>query len=240
MRSLRQRVSLAIKERALRHYGIPFSRHGVHPGLVRFLKASEPITFVDIGASAGDVAKSVELHYGVRRGILIEPQPSRCQELKRRFQEPRFSVYQCALSDEESICKMEVLSSDLSSSILRVRRDMPNISGVLDLSVRETIECRLTTLDTVMAEAQWKDNVDLLKIDVQGAELLTLRGAQQTLPRVRFLLTEVSFAPYYEGACLFAQAYDLITKCGLRLLSLHENFRGLDGGLLECDALFAR
>lgn len=224
----------------LRRCGIPFSHYGVDPGVVRFFKASEPIIFVDVGASAGDVAKSLELHYGVRRGILIEPQPGRCRELKQRFQEPHFSVHQCAISDEESICKMEVLNWDYSSSILPLRRDTPYTSAAVDFGVRETIDCRLTTLDTLMAEAQWKDKVDLLKIDVQGAELLTLRGAESTLPRVRFLLTEVSFAPHYEGACVFAQVYNFLTERGFRLFSLHEGFRGQDDELLECDALFGR
>lgn len=73
--------------------------------------------------------------------------------------------------------------------------------AVLDLSVREKINCRVTTLDTLMTEAGWVGSVDLLKIDVQGAELLALRGAEQTLPHVRVILTEVSFTSLYERSC---------------------------------------
>jgi len=240
MNTICRHLSLAIKERVLRHYGIPFSRDGVDPGLVRFLRASGPVSYVDVGASVGSVARSVDAHYGVRRGILVEPQPARCLELTRRFPGPQFSVHQCALSDQETTCEMEVLEWDYSSSILPVRRDLPNVSTVLDLSIRERINCRVTTLDTIMIEAQLAENVDLLKIDVQGAELLVLHGAEQTLPRVRFVLTEVSFTPLYEGSCVLAEVYDLLSARGFRLLSLQEGFRGTDGELLQCDALFGR
>jgi hypothetical protein len=132
-------------------------------------------------------------------------------------------VHQCALSNLRA---REVLEWDYSSSILPVRRDLPKVSAVLDLSVREKINCRITTLDALMTEAGWAGNVDLLKIDVQGAELHALRGAEKTLPRVRFVLTEVSFTPLYEGSCVFGEVYDLLSAQGFRLLSLQDGFRG--------------
>jgi FkbM family methyltransferase len=240
MKSIRRRVSLAVRERACRRWGIPFSRYGLDPGIVRFLKRSEPLNFIDVGASAGDVAAAVDAHYGVKQGVLIEPQPSRCEQLRRRFPAARFTVHQCALSDAEGGCDMEVLNWDYSSSILPVRRDLPNVSAVLDLSVRENIAVRVRTLDALLSEIQWQGNIDLLKIDVQGAELMTLRGAERALARVQFLLTEVSFAPVYEGSCVFGEVFDFLSARGLRLLSLQEGFRGQDGELLQGDALFAR
>lgn len=240
MTSIRDRVSLAVKERVFRHYLMPFSRHGVEPGIVRFLRPPGPISFVDIGASAGEVTAAVDAHYGVRRGLLVEPQPARCGELRQRFADPRFSVHQCALSDEETVCSMEVLNYDYSSSILAVKRDLPNVSAVLDLGVRDRLECRVTKLDTLLQEEHWQESVNLLKIDVQGAELMALRGAAKTLSRVRFLFTEVSFKPLYEGSCVFGEIYDFLYARGFRLLSLGEGFRGQDGELLQGDALFGR
>jgi hypothetical protein len=72
---------------------------------------------------------------------------------------------------------------------------------------------------------KWQADVDLLKPDVQGAELLVLRGAEQTLPHVRFVFREVD---------------DFLCARGFRLLSLREGFRGTDGELFEGDALFVR
>jgi FkbM family methyltransferase len=240
MTSIRQYVSLAVRERLFRRWGIPFSRYGVDPGVVQFLLATGPISYVDVGASSGWVAEAIDKHYGVRRGILIEPQPARCAELRRRFADPRFSVHQCAVADQARICEMEVLEWDYSSSILPVKRDLLNMAEEIDLAVREKIKCRVATLDSVMTEAQWKENVDLLKIDVQGAELMALRGAEQTLPHVHMIYTEVSFTPLYEGSSIFSEVYDFLCARGFRLLSLREGFRGKDRELLQGDAVFAR
>src|SRR5262249_48110957 len=162
------------------------------------------------------------------------PQPARCAELRQRFADPRFSVHQCAVADQARTCEMEVLKYDYSSSILPVKRDI-RMAAVVDLDIREKIECRVATLDSVMAEAQWEDNIDLLKIDAQGAELMVLRGAEQTLPHIRVIYTEVAFTALYEGSCIFSEVYDFLCARGFRLLSLREAFRGKDRELLEGD-----
>src|SRR5699024_7803817 len=51
------------------------------------------------------------------------------------------------------------------------------------------VPVRGTTLDVLVGE----DSVDVLKIDVQGAEQLVLQGGRAVLARVGVLLIEVSF-----------------------------------------------
>ena len=46
----------------------------------------------------------------------------------------------------------------------------------------------------------------LLKLDVQGAELSVLRTGRKTLEKTKLVLTEVSVVELYHGACLY---YDL-------------------------------
>ena len=133
---------------------------------------------------------------------------------------------------------MDVLNWDYSSSLLAVRRDLQTVNAVLDLNVREKIKCQVTMLDTLMREHWQNGTVDLLKIDVQGAELMALRGGEQTLKRVRFVLTEVSFTRLYEGSCVLGELYSFLRERGFCLLAFQEGFRGQDGELLQCDALF--
>lgn len=238
MKSIRKRLSLTVRERISRHYGIPFSRHFVDLSVVRFLQRSGPINLIDVGASGGDVTGAIDGHYGVRRALLVEPQPFRCEQLRRRFPDPRFSVHQCALSDQPGTCSMDVLKWDQSSSLLPVRRDMEAVNSAFDLNIRESIECTVTTLDALLDEHWYSGTIDLLKIDVQGAELLTLRGGEHTLKQTRFLLTEVSFIPLYEGSCVFDQLHAFLRCRGFSLLALQEVFRSKDDELLQCDALF--
>jgi len=55
-----------------------------------------------------------------------------------------------------------------------------------------------TTLDAY-SELNGIVRVDLLKMDVQGAERLVVRGGQQTLSRTKYLVTEVVEGEEYEG-----------------------------------------
>lgn len=238
MKSILERLSLAVRERLLRRWGIPFNPYRVESGIVEFLPVGAPIVYVDVGASAGTFAHNIEQHYGIRRGVFIEPQPDRCAELRAKFPGPQYSVYQYALGDESKTCEMDVLRWDYSSSLLPVKRDLPNVTALVDLDVREKIDCRVVTLDEVMAEAHWDEPIDLLKVDVQGAELMVFRGAPETLARARFVYAEVSFTPLYEGSCVFSDVYEFLRSRGFRLLALREGFRGKDGELLQGDALF--
>jgi FkbM family methyltransferase len=55
---------------------------------------------------------------------------------------------------------------------------------------------------------------DLLKVDVQGAELVVFDGAAETLKDVLVIETEVCFAPLYEHQCLFSDIDSVLRSKG--------------------------
>lgn len=63
---------------------------------------------------------------------------------------------------------------------------------------------RTRTLDGLLAERAFGP-VDTLVVDVQGAELLVLEGAERTLAQVKAVVSEVSTQPLYDGGVLFPQ-----------------------------------
>lgn len=62
--------------------------------------------------------------------------------------------------------------------------------------------------------------VDFAKLDVQGAELEILRGAQGILPDVLAAKVEVWFAPYHKGIPLFAEVDAFLRGQGLSFFGL--------------------
>jgi len=225
----------------MRHYRIPFSRHGVPPGLISSLLGKSPITLIDVGASSGEFAASTQKMCGLRKALLVEPQPTRCLQLRERFSQPEVVIRQCALSDRDTTVEMEILNWDFCSSLLPVRRDLSTVSGALDLGMREKISCSVQTIDGLLTELGWNDElIDLLKIDVQGAELFVLRGAIQSLRNVGTVFCEVSFQPLYEGSAVFSEIYDFMYGQGFQLVSMTEGFRGTDGELFQADTVFKR
>ena len=93
------------------------------------------------------------------------------------------------------------------------------------------------TLDNITADLPI---IDLVKIDVQGAEHLVLAGAVETLAKSALIWTEVSFKPLYEGSCVFEEIYKTLDMAGFRMVSLDPGFRSADGELVQADALFQK
>jgi len=235
-RSLRFRASGLLKALVFGFYKLPFSRFGLEPGLVPFLPPQSPITMVDVGAASGEFAATVQAHCGLRSALLVEPQPAFYRQLEERFPGPTMTVHNCAVSDASGTMPMEILNANYSSSLLPVIPEAGGANRRLDLSVRETIVVDVRRLDDLARQVT--GDIDLLKIDTQGSELHVLRGAVETLRRVRLIWIEVSFVPLYEGSALFADVHALLRQHRFYLHSLHDGFRGDHGELLQADALF--
>ena len=73
--------------------------------------------------------------------------------------------------------------------------------------IRETIK-----LDTLVQHMHF---IDYIKIDVQGAELLVLGGASETLTKATFVQLEVSVVEYNQGGpCWLVEMDDVLRKHG--------------------------
>jgi len=100
---------------------------------------------------------------------------------------------------------------------------------------------RIVTLDSLVAAGTVTGERLYLKIDVQGGEMDVLRGARETLSRVRLLELEMSLVPLYDGQTLAGDMADHLSTLGFALVGLDEGFADpRSGRLLQYDALYAR
>lgn len=77
---------------------------------------------------------------------------------------------------------------------------------------------RTTTLDAVRTTKGWPFP-DLVKLDVQGAELDIYRGAKETLQRCEYLIVELQHRQYNEGAPLAPQVIEVLKQDGWELIA---------------------
>jgi len=97
------------------------------------------------------------------------------------------------------------------------------------------------------------EGVDLLKMDIQGAELMVLRAAEKRLETTLVIQTEVEFLPMYEGQPLFSEVEMFLRERGFlfhrffptvsRVLSpmvVDNNVYAGLSQLLWADAIFVR
>jgi FkbM family methyltransferase len=242
MRSLKRFLpfgaKLWAKEVATSLLNIPFSRFGVPIAIMSEIPRTRKITLVDVGASQGTFAASMDRYCGIQKAFLIEPQPKRVEQMKATFNGKPFYFACAAASSEERLMEMEVLNWDFSSSILPVRRDLPAVNASIDLGVREKIQVQASTLDNLCERSNFDGLIDLLKIDVQGAESLVIAGATKTLPRVGLIWMELSLQPLYEGSVTAEGVIRLCNEQGFMVKRLEEGFSSTNGELLQVDALF--
>ncbi len=107
------------------------------------------------------------------------------------------------------------------------------------MRLRERIPVRAEQLDRPV-ENSALGSIELLKIDVQGAEHLVFDGAKDTLRAVKLVWCEVSFRPLYRGSSTFDQIYQRMATDNFCLIELESGFRSPGGELLQADALFER
>lgn len=181
-------------------------------------------TVYDIGAFDG--AWSVELARSLpflQQFVLFEPNPAHRTALLATG----FPHVEVLLGDQER--EVGFYSTGGSGdSIYRER------TGHFDTAVATTL--RMRRLDAVVAERSLPAP-QVLKLDVQGAELDVLRGATDTLRSVDVVYLEAPIVRYNSGAPRFDEYIDTLSGFDLLPYSVLEMHR-IRHALVQVDMLF--
>jgi FkbM family methyltransferase len=130
---------------------------------------------IDVGAHSGAVLREIVRIAPEGRHIAYEPLPELARQLSGEF--PTVDVRNAALSDQTGDTSFIHVDSAPEFSGLRER----DYGGVQNIEKHE-ITVRTERLDEVLPEGFVPR---LIKIDVEGAEMLVLRGARETIARHR-------------------------------------------------------
>lgn len=88
------------------------------------------------------------------------------------------------------------------------------------LNVEATVQVETTTLD-VFAQSEGLKSIDVLKVDVQGADLDVLQGGQQIIAATTLaIMIEVEFSAIYRGQPLFSDIDQYLRSQGFVLFDL--------------------
>jgi FkbM family methyltransferase len=185
-------------------------------------EAAPPIRIVDIGAmSLGREQAHMKLLRAGKASILgFEPVEAECAKLNAQHPAQRYLPYAVGNGDEAELreCNYAMTSSlyEPNTPLLEIFQALAEITTV----VKRT-KLRTRRLDDI-AEAS---DADYLKMDVQGAELDILRGAQRVLASVLVVHTEVAFVPMYRDQPLFADVDAELRRHGF----MFHRFMGIAG-----------
>jgi FkbM family methyltransferase len=198
-----------------------------------------PPLVLDVGAFHGLFARAV---LDCRQDATVhcfEPQPGACEvllEWSRSYH--HVYVHPVAVGAKEGQIDLHVNEFGPASSVLGLaeacRRCFPVVGNVQRISVP------VRTLDSMLHELDIQGHVHLLKLDVQGYEGEVLRGARELLARTRWLLTEVSFTPLYQGGILVDELCSYLRAANFELTGTHGWSEGRSGAPVQADFLFRR
>ena len=217
---------------------IEYSASGVPIEIIKKLPNNIPINFIDIGANIGSFSKKLGSQYSINKGILIEPINSLIPELIRNFSNKnKFTILNCAVSDIESETDFFLNEEhNYVSSLLPIYANSDELKS-LNLKQSKTIKIKTRTLDSII-ESEGLNKIDLIKIDVQGAEHLVLKSAIKTLKITKLVYTEFSFRRLYQNSSTFYDLYNILNANNFMLIDISQGYKSLNGELLQGDALF--
>jgi len=196
-------------------------------------------TIVDLGACDGEFTDAVLAVMSPKRVVLIEADPMLVETLCKKYADKKnCSIVHAAVTDHCALTPFQVNNYRGASSLLPINSTAETTFGKKVAKVEE-IEVQAISLDALFA-SEGLTEVDLLKVDIQGAEHLMIAGGKQALSQVKALYIEVCFERFYDGSKTFEELDHLLKEEGFKLRSFSEPMLGPDACLAYCNALYLR
>jgi FkbM family methyltransferase len=202
------------------------------------LRDHEVTGIIDAGASNGRISKRLLRKFPAAQVYAFEPNPLYTETLKQYAKdEPRFHPQFLALSDHEGSATLNVTKSPGVTSLFaageRLKEIEPDGAAVESL---ETVE--LVTIDR-WAKRSGDPAIQLMKFDIQAAELKALHGAAHVLQSSTLLVyTEIWFNSVYDGGALYSEIDLFFRQYGFALYDIFKPKYGPKGLIMWANAIF--
>jgi FkbM family methyltransferase len=232
----------------LKKFGIKISRISPEPppwrdimlAKAQIIRSANPVIF-DVGASRGNYAEGYIKIFSPCKIFCFEPLADCIVALKSRFiNNSSVETHQLALSDKTGSADFFCNALDETSSLLPFSPAAEmNWEGV-DIHTNNSIPVECITLDDFL-EKHAIQQVDILKIDVQGAEMAVLRGAEKALDagRIKVIFFEIITCDTYKNQPAIQDYLKFLDSKNYGLVGFYDQANGPDGQLRQLDALFA-
>lgn len=202
----------------------------------------EPQAIVDIGANRGKWSTAAREHYPNAKILMLEATPVHGPTLVGVASQIGNAEHQINILSGKTGDTVDWFEGGDTTGNSMFRENTKFYANA-QANKRNTI-----TLDDAVKNSHIKkDNpviADMIKIDVQGAELLVLEGASQTLAEATFVQVEVSVIEYNKGGACMWEVDEAFRSHGFYLYEMDEFLRNTflfkTKGIGQYDALYVR
>ncbi len=159
------------------------------------VKNDTPIIF-DVGGHLGESVIFFNSIFPNSTIYSFEPDSDNFQKLAKNFVRDNVFYFNIALSDEVGVYDFYKQDKTHLGSLYPVNKNSKDSIGYAKNAINQKTTVKTTTLDEFSTEHSI-NSVDILKIDVQGAELKVLLGAKSTLKTTKCISMEISLFDFY-------------------------------------------
>jgi FkbM family methyltransferase len=205
------------------------------------LAETEPGVIFDIGAHQGDTTAAYVKHFPESLVYSFEPAPDSYSKLKVRFSDNQMvKFFQMAISDKSCVMDFYSNADSATNSLLPVAGEAEKWADLPEaILLKDIIKVKVTSIDEFCVN-EGIDRIMILKMDLQGGELLALEGAKKMLTNkaIGLVYSELLFVPLYIGQAEYYQVCGLLAKFGYRLFDMYNRAYDNNGKIKWCDGLF--
>lgn len=137
--------------------------------------------------------------------VYVEANPEVFARLRENL--PERECHLVAISDHEGTAELHVTSMDQSSSLLVLAKHAEIYPDIVET---KTVQVRCTTIDQLLDGRT--ESFDVLSLDIQGAELMALKGAVNLLSQISCIMTEVNRDELYAGCARIEEIDDFLEQ----------------------------
>ena len=204
----------------------------------QLIKAEKPVIF-DLGAHVGGVTKVYLEQFPHASIYCFEPFPEAFQRLSNNTKDDvGVRCFETAVSEAQGTAVFNSNLSAATNSLLPTDERGASFWGEGLLQTSSQFEVNTTTLDAFCSE-QDIAHIDILKIDVQGAEFSVLKGAGGMLKKqqISLIYTELIMCPTYKGQHKLHEYLSYLDSLGYEFLDFFNQVRS-QNQLIQADVVF--
>jgi len=222
------------------------SNSEIHPEYILALKSilgDRDLTIFDIGAHKGETLKTFNECFLNSQIYSFEPFKGAFQFLAKESEKiPNSKAFNIGFSDFNG--KKEFYNyvdpSNPNISALNSLFNLKDEKFIPTVTKKEVVECEFQTLDN-FTEKNKIEYIDLLKIDVQGAEYQVFQGGAKLLKdkRINTIFMEVMIVEFYENQKDFIFYLSYFKQQGYELKGIYNLISDSSNQTLYFDAVFS-
>ena len=192
---------------------------------------------LDIGGGIGASLKLFINHFPDKKIIVFEPVADSYEAIKERFPDNNnIELIKAAAGNENTEKEINIAGRITSSSLLPLIADPGSeVFNEKYLGQVGVENIRIVRLDDFLANN--KDEIGIMKIDVQGFEMDVLKGAETTLGRTDIIVLEANNHDGYKGSAKYFDIDNYLRNHNFTLFNIFPSIVD-NGKLKEWDMIY--